>query len=236
VSSHRVSVGAVSLALLSGLAVGCGSSGVPTAAHAKLPATVAAKTKTKTAKPLVRTKPAAKAGKARAAGHAATVKPVGKHHAKGTSHTGTTPVPMASTSIVQAVLRQINAARSAAGLPAYTITSGLTTSAGRHTAVMAGGCGLSHQCPGEAGLGPRISAAGVTWNALGENIGEGGPVSATTAAEISMAEGLTRSMLAEKPPNDGHRKNLLSSSFHHVGISVYRSSSGTVWMTQDFSN
>jgi uncharacterized protein YkwD len=43
-------------------------------------------------------------------------------------------------------------------------------------------------------------------------------------------------MLAEQPPNDGHRLNILSSSFSHVGITVSRDSQGTVWMTQDFSN
>jgi uncharacterized protein YkwD len=43
-------------------------------------------------------------------------------------------------------------------------------------------------------------------------------------------------MLNEKPPDDGHRLNILSSSFAPIGIAVYRSSSGTVWLTQDFSN
>jgi len=101
---------------------------------------------------------------------------------------------------------------------------------------MAGGCGLSHQCSGEASLGDRETAAGVHWTSCGENIGEGGPVSNTNAAIAQMAVGLTQDMLNEKPPDDGHRKNILSSSFQHVGIAVYRDSSGTVWMTQDFSN
>jgi uncharacterized protein YkwD len=43
-------------------------------------------------------------------------------------------------------------------------------------------------------------------------------------------------MLNEQPPNDGHRLNILSTSFTHIGIAVYRDSSGTVWLTQDFSN
>jgi uncharacterized protein YkwD len=51
-----------------------------------------------------------------------------------------------------------------------------------------------------------------------------------------MATGLTQSMLNERPPDDGHRLNILSGSFTHVGIAVYRDGSGTVWMTQDFSN
>ena len=134
------------------------------------------------------------------------------------------------------VLAVINQARAAAGLPAYTISSGLDLSATRHNTVMASGCGLSHQCAGEAALGARETAAGVTWTSAGENIGEGGPVSSTTAAIAQMAVTLTQDMLAEKPPDDGHRLNILSSAFHHIGIAVYRSSAGTVWMTQDFSN
>jgi uncharacterized protein YkwD len=136
----------------------------------------------------------------------------------------------------QQVLALINKARAQAGLPAYTVSAGLNTSAGRHNAVMAAGCGLSHQCPGEPALGARETAAGVHWTAAGENIGEGGPVAGTEAAIAQLAVGLTQSMLNEKPPDDGHRLNILSSTFSHVGIAVYRDSSGTVWLTQDFSN
>jgi uncharacterized protein YkwD len=145
------------------------------------------------------------------------------------------PAPGLSAA-AQQVLALINQARSQAGLPAYTVSPGLDTSAARHTSVMAAGCGLSHQCPGEPALGDRETAAGVHWTAAGENIGEGGPVANTTAAIAQMAVGLTQSMLDEKPPDDGHRLNILSSAFTHIGISVYRDSSGTVWMTQDFSN
>jgi len=134
------------------------------------------------------------------------------------------------------VLALINQARSAAGLPPLTITAGLDSSASAHNLTMAGGCGLSHQCPGEPDLGARETAAGVAWSACGENIGEGGPVADTNAAIAQMAVGLTQDMLNEKPPDDGHRQNILSSSFTHIGIAVHLDSSGTVWLTQDFSN
>jgi uncharacterized protein YkwD len=134
------------------------------------------------------------------------------------------------------VLALINQARATAGLPALTVTSGLETTSSAHNLLMADGCGLSHQCPGEPAIGARETAAGIDWTSAGENIGEGGPVSDTTSAIASMAVGLTQSMLDEKPPNDGHRLNILSTSFTHIGIAVYRDSSGTVWLTQDFSN
>jgi uncharacterized protein YkwD len=140
------------------------------------------------------------------------------------------------SSAAAGVLALINQARASAGLPAYTILAGLQASSGQHNMLMAGGCGLSHQCPGEPALGARETAAGVQWTAAGENIGEGGPVADTTAAITSMATALTQDMLNEKPPDDGHRLNLLSSSFTSIGIAVYRGSDGTVWMTQDFAN
>ena len=138
---------------------------------------------------------------------------------------------------VQQVLALINQARAGQGLAPLTLTSGLDASAAQHDATMDDGCGLSHQCPGEAALGQRETDAGVNWTACGENIGDGGPVDDDASAEASMAVGLTQSMLDEKPPNDGHRLNILSTSYTHIGIAVIRdSSTGTVWLTQDFSD
>jgi uncharacterized protein YkwD len=156
--------------------------------------------------------------------------------ASSPSASATNPAGTSTGSAAAQVLALINQARSAAGLPALTITAGLDASASAHNSRMAGGCGLSHQCPGEPDLGARETAAGVHWTAAGENIGEGGPVAAAAAAIAQMAVGLTQAMLNEKPPDDGHRMNILSRSFTHIGIAVYRDSSGTVWLTQDFSN
>ncbi|MDF9811145.1 CAP domain-containing protein [Streptomyces sp. SPB162] len=144
--------------------------------------------------------------------------------------------PPVSGDAVQQVLAKVNQARAAQGLPAYTLLDGLNRSAAAHNKVMSAGCGLSHQCPGEPAFGDRERAQGVQWMSAGENIGEGGPVANTEQAIAKMALGLTQSMLDERPPNDGHRRNMLSSSFTHIGIAVFRDGSGTVWLTQDFSN
>ncbi|MGW2630999.1 sigma-70 family RNA polymerase sigma factor [Streptomyces chattanoogensis] len=146
-----------------------------------------------------------------------------------------TPRPTRTVDAAQQVLAVINKARAEHGLPPYTLTSGLTRSAQAHNTVMSDGCGLSHQCPGEAALGDRETAQGVHWGAAGENIGQAsaGPDPQEIA---SAAVGLTQSMLNEKPPNDGHRQNILSTAFHHVGIGVHRDAKGTVWLTQDFSD
>jgi RNA polymerase sigma factor (sigma-70 family) len=149
--------------------------------------------------------------------------------------TSTTSASSNSQTAAQQVLGVINKAREQNGLRPYTMSTKLINSASAHNRRMENGCGLSHQCPGEAALGDRESAAGVQWTSAGENIGEGGPVGDTQSSIASMAVSLTNSMLAEQPPNDGHRLNILSSSYTEVGIAVTRDSSGTVWMTQDFA-
>lgn len=141
-----------------------------------------------------------------------------------------------TTELAEQVLAQINQARTVAGVPALEMSVGLVKSAEAHNKVMAAGCGLSHQCTSEADLGKRITAQGVTWTAAGENIGQGGPEPDQGEAIVAMAKQLTSDMLAETAPNDGHKKNLLSKNFKHVGIHLYRDPNGTVWMTQDFAS
>jgi uncharacterized protein YkwD len=163
------------------------------------------------------------------------------HHSPGpspTSSAGPSPAPVAPVQqpAARQVLALINQARAQAGLAAYTVTDGLDRSSAAHNQRMASGCGLSHQCPGEPDLGGRETAAGVHWTAAGENIGEGGPEPGTASAIAQMALTLTRDMLSEKAPDDGHRLNILSSTFTHIGITIQEDGSGTVWLTQDFSN
>jgi uncharacterized protein YkwD len=172
---------------------------------------------------------------ARAGQHSATAGSAQRATARSEARAGNF-ASQATPGPVGQVLNLINQARAKAGLSPYKILKGLERSSARHNARMANGCGLSHQCPGEPSLGARLTAAGVHWTSAGENIGEGGPVANTQTAIAKMALALTRAMLNEKPPNDGHRKNILSKAFHHIGISVRRDSHGTVWMTQDFSN
>jgi uncharacterized protein YkwD len=93
-------------------------------------------------------------------------------------------------------------------------------------------CGLSHACPGEAAPCDRVSAEGITWSTCGENVGYAS-ASPDAWGGVQLIES---SMLNEQPPNDGHRRNLLSSSFHRIGIGIYLDSRGYVWVTEDFTN
>jgi uncharacterized protein YkwD len=145
------------------------------------------------------------------------------------------PTPPHVATPEERVLALINDQRAAAGLPALRMDPALVTGAAAHNQAMAGGCGLSHQCPGEASLGDREHAAGAQWSSAGENVGTGGPVAGATDPVARMVLGLTQSMHDEKPPDDGHRRNILSTSFTRVGIAVTRDTRGTVWLTQDFA-
>jgi uncharacterized protein YkwD len=176
----------------------------------------------------------------RAARHRADPGRPGGTPSPGADRSSTSPPasnpPSQESEAVSQVLALINQARAQAGLPSYSLLAGLDNSASAHNARMADGCGLSHQCPGEPPLGTRETDAGVVWTAAGENIGEGGPVADSPSAIAQMAVSLTQDMLNEKPPDDGHRLNILSSTFTDIGIAVTIDGSGTVWMTQDFSN
>jgi uncharacterized protein YkwD len=46
-----------------------------------------------------------------------------------------------------------------------------------------------------------------------------------------------KAMYDEKPPNDGHRQNILNSKFVDVGIDVINDSEhGKVWLVTDFGS
>jgi uncharacterized protein YkwD len=203
---------------------GCASTAPPAPSACPQAAAVAAP-----AQPSV--SPAARASTVASSGSATTT----PSRAAGSATPGTARAALAGPAVRQ-VLKLINKARARAGLPGYTLAGGLRRSSGRHNNLMAHGCGLSHQCQGEPPLGARETAAGVPWTTAGENIGEGRPVADTAAGITQMALTLTQDMLGEKPPDDGHRLNLLNPAFHHIGIAIYRDSSGTVWLTEDFSN
>jgi uncharacterized protein YkwD len=137
--------------------------------------------------------------------------------------------------LAQRLFKQINQDRVANKLPPLAWESRLEKSARQHDFVMAKGCGLMHQCPNEPDLGTRISHQGVQWQTVGENIGEGGPVFSNDDS-WNMVSMIHQGMMAEKPPEDGHRRNLLSKDFHRIGIIIYIDADNTLWLTEDFAN
>ncbi len=128
-----------------------------------------------------------------------------------------------------AVLDELNDERADHGLPALKLNSKLVSSAHTHNLAMAKANTLSHQLGGEAALGSRVSAAGYQWSMVGENI----------AYNSDRSEGgvlaVQKAMYNEKPPDDGHRQNILNKKFDDVGIDVINDSvHGKVWLVTDF--
>jgi uncharacterized protein YkwD len=146
----------------------------------------------------------------------------------------TRPQPGSLTDVAQALLDQINAWRVADGKSPLTMTSGLVASAHKHNLLMSAGCGMTHQCAGEASLGARISAEGISWRAVAENIAWHSSVQ--SSGVLAAAKGLNEAMHNETPPDDGHRRNMLSDTYHRIGIDVIRDADGKVWLTEDFAN
>jgi uncharacterized protein YkwD len=133
------------------------------------------------------------------------------------------------TDWANAVLAKLNAERAAHGLKALTMNTHLVSSAHAHNLAMAKANQLSHQLSGEAGLGSRISAAGYRWTTVGENIAYNSNRSQAGVLALQAA------MYGEQPPNDGHRRNILSSSFVHVGVDVIDDAvHHRVWLVTDF--
>ncbi|HET6209366.1 MAG TPA: CAP domain-containing protein, partial [Jatrophihabitans sp.] len=119
--------------------------------------------------------------------------------------------PTESTAALN-VYHMLNAERAANHLPALGWSTALVSSARRHDLTMASANVLSHQLPGEPVFSTRISQAGVTWHAAAENIGW------TTDRSSAGAMGLESAMYGERPPDDGHRLNILSTAVRYVGI------------------
>jgi uncharacterized protein YkwD len=128
-----------------------------------------------------------------------------------------------------AVLSELNSERAKHGLQALKMNSKLVSAAHEHNLAMAKADTLSHQLKGEAALASRVSAAGYRWSAVGENVAYNGRRSEDGVLAVQKA------MYNEEPPNDGHRKNILSKTYVDVGIDVISDSvHDKVWLVTDF--
>ena len=134
-----------------------------------------------------------------------------------TTTPGATPTP----SWASEMLTRINAERSSAGVSPLTFCANLMTAAQRHSEDQAARSTMSHTGSNGSTMTQRVQGAGyVGWTSLGENVAAGYP---TVTAVMSGWMGST-----------GHRANLLSASFQHVGVGRAPSGSGALYWTQNF--
>lgn len=112
----------------------------------------------------------------------------------------------------------------------------LTSAAQGHNDKMIAALTQSHQLPGEASLGTRITNAGYSWNAVAENIFcyAKSPLYAHAGFAIDWGGGSTG---IQSPP--GHRINIMNSSYREAGFVVdefNQGGFGPLVVTQDFGN
>ena len=140
------------------------------------------------------------------------------------------PPPSASGAEQTVSLRLINEARAANGLPGLVLDAPLSVAAQRHAEEMAHQGYLSHT--NRAGQQPwdRMAAAGAAFGAASENIGR---ISCGDAEACIRA--LHAMMMAETPPNDSHRRNLLEPRFRRLGVGVARGGGMLYWVC-DFAD
>jgi uncharacterized protein YkwD len=140
-----------------------------------------------------------------------------------------TPSPATAAADAQQVLILLNAERHAHGLAALKWNTHLLSAAHGHNLRMANANVLSHQLPGEQPLGTRLTAAGYHWRAAAENCG------VTTDWSLAGIEAVQRAMYNEVAPNDGHRRAILSTTYHDIGIDIVMDAAHhKAWITEDF--
>jgi uncharacterized protein YkwD len=143
---------------------------------------------------------------------------------------GTANATATENQIAQAVFQAINHSRAANGLPPLKWSTALANSARQHNLAMQAANTLSHQLPGEAGLGDRERQQGVSWSWAAENVGE------SSDQSVNGALALHQAMMSEQPPNDGHRQNILTTNGTIVGIAILIDQQhGQLWLTEDFA-
>ncbi|MFD0711629.1 CAP domain-containing protein [Paenibacillus sp. GCM10027626] len=107
----------------------------------------------------------------------------------------------------QQVLELVNQARTSAGLKALTLNSSLSKVAMAKAQDMINNNYFDHQSPTYGSPFDMMKSFGITYNAAGENIAKG---------QTSPREVMNQWMNSE-----GHRANILNSSFNQIGIAYF---------------
>ncbi len=121
------------------------------------------------------------------------------------------------------MLALINRDRREAGAPALRWSAQLAAVALAHSEDMIRQGYFGHVDREGRSVSGRLSAAGISWEAAGENI--------AIAPTISQAE----TEFMDEPRNEqNHRWNILHSGYTEVGVGVARARNGELYITQDF--
>ena len=130
------------------------------------------------------------------------------------------PERAAPADVKRKVVLLTNKRRRANGCRPLKAVRALNVAAQGHSRRMAAANELSHKLPGEPNAGARLRRAGYHWTMWGENIAYGQPTA--------------RAVVKAWMRSPGHRRNILTCRFRHIGVGLALSDSGAPYWTQDF--
>ena len=146
-----------------------------------------------------------------------------------------TPAPTqtgAFTAEQQYTLDLHNQARAARGVAPLTLDAGINLAATRNAQDMATKNYFAHVSPTGKQPWDWMREAGVQFSAAAQNIGKDGAGATSPNTAIKR---LFNMMLAETPPNDGHRVNILNGTYRRIGVGTATSGNTLYWVV-DFAN
>jgi uncharacterized protein YkwD len=123
------------------------------------------------------------------------------------------------------ILKLVNAERGRAGLKPLRFSARLAVIARGHSNDMAMRRYLDYSSPDGIGPAQRVRGAGISYDAVGENIYMGDYREDETIPERAVERWLAS---AE------HRATMLSREFTDTGVGIARSGDGSIYVTQDF--
>lgn len=123
----------------------------------------------------------------------------------------------AASGVAARIVQLVNAERAKVGCSALTLNATLSKAAQAHSDDMAAHQNMSHTGSDGSSPGDRITRAGYTWSAYGENVAYG----------YSTPEQVMAGWMA----SPGHKANILNCSFKEIGVGLAQPNS---FWTQDF--
>jgi uncharacterized protein YkwD len=117
------------------------------------------------------------------------------------------------------VVAIVNLRRAEAGLRPLWLHADVHTAARKHSADQARTDRMTHTGSDGSDAGQRIRREGYRWSAWGEN--------------VAMGYATPRAVMRAWMHSPGHRANILTRSFRHIGVGVRRSEDGTIYWTMD---
>ncbi|CAN5596831.1 hypothetical protein BH10ACT2_BH10ACT2_00550 [soil metagenome] len=129
--------------------------------------------------------------------------------------------PSTFSSVASECTALTNAERSAVGAPALSINVQLNAAAQAHSQYQADNRLMTHDSANGAGPGTRMTNAGYSWRAWGEN--------------VAFGQSDCEAVIAAWMHSPGHRTNMLNPAYTNIGIGMAVAANGAKYWTMDLA-